>query len=591
METKQKKIGEFMRWILFLFIPFLAQALEFQSSVSKKELALTQSFELRLEFESDQSLPSQVECPGVLDLKDFQFIGESQSGPNFSVMIVNGQMTQSKNLVKSYILRPKAMGTFTIPVLEVLADGQSFQTQAFEIKVVNAQANITPSPGFGFKHFNPFGLQPFDLIPDPFKEENNFQLKLQLGKKEFYQSEAIRANWFLYSTSRPSYPYSSAPYPPLKGFWLEEITHPRPVIETEAIGDTLYRKILVKSLWLFPLEVGTLNIEPYSLNLFSFSNRVLSSPIQTVRVKKLPLQGKDFSFTGAVGDFKVDFILEESEVSLEQPFSFKIKFKGSGHPRFIRLPNLSFPSSVQTYDPVEKSNFENGIGTKEYEILILPKQEGELILPSFILSTFNPKTGKYIRHKSSEFKLFVKKGVGLSIPSEKFFENSQKNNKELKSDFDLSRWIFKKYKYWAGLLGLVLVFLALAFLLYWLVKKRIAYKKHSIKKQLNYKLLKIQKLLTQNNWQKASMTMIQTGIYVLSCAQMQTVSPDWRQSLKALPPSIHKKYAKVFEQLFVELESLSFSKASKEKALSQAKLCFIKLKKLSQSFLKEIKSH
>ena len=126
---------------------------------------------------------------------------------------------------------------------------------------------------------------------------------------------------------------------------------------------------------------------------------MLSSPKYTVRVKPLPLQGRDASFTGAVGDFKVDFILNESQVSLDQPFSLKIIFRGLGHPRFIRLPTISFPSSVQTYEPVEKSNFEKGVGTKEYEILILPKKEGELVIPSISLSTFDPTTGQYVLHK------------------------------------------------------------------------------------------------------------------------------------------------------------------------------------------------
>ena len=84
------------------------------------------------------------------------------------------------------------------------------------------------------KHLHPFSLQPFNLFPDSITEENNYQLKLQLSQKEFYQYQAIRANWFLYSENRPSYPYSAPPYPPLKGFWLEEINNLRPVVENRS---------------------------------------------------------------------------------------------------------------------------------------------------------------------------------------------------------------------------------------------------------------------------------------------------------------------------------------------------------------------
>ena len=62
-------------------------------------------------------------------------------------MILNNRMTQSKNIIKNYILQPKALGTFRIPPLEVLADGQKFQTQAFQIKVVKASAQTAPPQG------------------------------------------------------------------------------------------------------------------------------------------------------------------------------------------------------------------------------------------------------------------------------------------------------------------------------------------------------------------------------------------------------------------------------------------------------------
>ena len=96
--------------------------------------------------------------------------------------------------------------------------------------------------------------------------------------------------------------------------------------------------------------------------------------------------------------------MKKTEGAVNEPLSLKITFEGSGHPRFIDLPDIPFPSSVDTYPPVQKSQFSNKrIGTKEFEILIIPKQEGRLIIPSFSLSTFNPETNQYIVHQSPEF--------------------------------------------------------------------------------------------------------------------------------------------------------------------------------------------
>ena len=586
MEIKQKRIGDFMGFLALLFMPFLTQALEFRSFVDKTEVGLNQSFKFNLEFQYDKSLPDEIEFSDIFDLKDFQFLNESTSRQS-SFSIINGQMKQTKTLVKSYRLKANSMGVFTIPALKVFVDGKSFQTQPVEIKVVKDKVGRSPPPRQNLNPFNiPFFGNPFeDLMTDPFKEED-LQLKLKLSKKEFYQSEAIRADWFLYYTSRQPH-FELYPYPSLKGFWKEEFDSSSPITGTEAIGDTLYRKSSVKSLWLFPLETGNLTIEPYSVNLRFFNAQTLSSARHTIKVKSLPIQGKDLSFTGAVGRFQVDFVLKEREVSLDQPFSFKIVFKGSGHPRFIRLPYLFFPSSVQAYDPVEKSNFENGVGTKEYEILILPKEEGELILPPIKLSVFDPQTRRYVTHKSPEFKLFVKKGEASKNRPERFFEEN--NNKELKAEFSLPKASLNLYKKWISFLAGFALSFSLIMLFFIAVRKWIAYKKRSLTHKLNNKFLNIKKLLDQKDWQKACVIMIQAGIYVLSLSQIQTVSPDWRQSLKALPPSAHKKYSKSFEKLFLDLESLSFSNDSKEKALSRAELCFTVLKNLSKSFLKEIK--
>ena len=589
-----------MRFLLF-FIPFYIHALEFSSFVDKTELGLNEAFHLNLQFQSDKSLPDEISAGAVFNLKDFYFLRESLSQQS-SISIINGQRTHIKSVVKSYRLQPKALGVFKIPAVKVTADGQTFQTDPFEIKVLAdkkpgpAPKNPFSFPGFAAPFSFPGSL--FDF-PAPFKGvKGDFKLNLELSKNKVYKSELVRADWFLlYTAKMPRYELPlSLPY---QGFWKEEINSRKALTGTEGIGDTLYRKTSIKSLWLFPLKTGKLKIEPYSIQLFSgfsLQNQILSAKTKAIQVRELPLEGKDSNFTGAVGDFKVDFILQKKELILNQPFSFKIRFNGSGHPRFIHLPSLSFPSYLQVYDPVQKSNFTDaGIAGKEFEILLVPKKEGFFTFPSFTLSSFDPQKEKYVLHKSPEVYLSVKKDSNIApdtAPDSKsqiFFKAVEKE-KDMSSQ-ELSRLNWPSFINYENLKSFYILYFIFCFLilLFLVIKKAFFSKKEkSVDTQANNKIRKIGRLLNKKDWQAACIEMIQLNSLILSSVQVKESSAShWRQMLRDMPFSLSKKHAKEFENLFTALERLSFSyqDQSEEQVLSQAEDLFEKTKYLTQKIL------
>ena len=579
---------------LIFLMPFFAQALEFKSFVDKTEVSLNETFKLKIEFQSGESLPDNIEVPALLDLKDFYFLDETSS-QSISIQIINGQMEKTKTVVKSYLLQPKAVGSFTLPLLTVKADDKSFQTQSFKMTVLDKKSSgqqpKTPGSPFPNPFQNPPSLFQF-LKPVQNQVKEDFKFKLKLSKKTLYKSEPLRADWFLlYSSTLPHIDAINSLS--LSGFWKEEIRNKKQ--GTEAIEDTLYRKISVNSLWLFPLKTGELNIEPYSIQVnsdFSFQSQVLFSPGQKITVKDLPSEGLDQTFTGGVGIFELDYSIKETQAFLNQPLSFKITFKGSGHPRFINLSELPFPPSIEIYPPVQKSEFtEEGMGTKEFEILIIPKTEGQLTLPSLTLSTFNPHIGQYVYHKSLPFTFFVQKGDSQNNMSETFLE-PVKDNKIKNSFSPLGSFFwpaFINYKNGMRIVVSLLILCLLILMAVW-IKNFILKRKKSLKEKIDNQFLQIQKLIDKKNWQKACVNMIQLGTFVLDSAQIEEVSSNWRQALKTLPPSLNKKYAENFERLFKELESLSFSRQiqSQNQALKRTKKLFKQTKSLLSQFVSQL---
>ena len=577
-------------------ISFSAQAIEFQSYVDKTEVGLNEPFTLSLEFQSSEASVRDlnIEVPDIFNLKDFIFLNESQSQKS-SLSIINGKREFVQSLIKNYRLQPKALGVFTITPMKVTAGQQVFQTSAFEIKVL---ANKKPSPHqpSPFSVFpDPFKFPPsaFDF-PDPFKQvKGDFKLVLELSKKILYKSEPLRADWLLLSTAKIPR-YESGPVLPPKGFWKEAVKNIKPLVGTKAIGDTLYRKQPVGRLWLFPLKTGELKVSSHSIQVFSgfsFKSQILSSPEKSIQVKELPLRGRDLNFTGAVGSFQVDFSIPRRDLTLNEPFSFRITFKGSGHPRFIQLPYLALGVDFQAYEPVQKSSFSSeGVGIKEFEILIVPKKEGSLTFPVVTLSTFDPKAKKYIYHKSPEFELSVKKDSSSDSgqSSQTFFDIPSKKESSFQSGISSFSWPgFLNSKTLLNFFKLFFLILCFS-VLFVAGKKGFLKKSPSLNKKINNKIKEIEKKLNKREtWQLACIEMIHLLKFILDSFQAEGSSSHWRQSLENLPPSLNTKYAKNLEPLFKELEQLSFSSQKKDtKAFQQSKALFKKIK----AFRKEISS-
>ena len=588
--------------------------MEVSAAVDKKNLAVNESFVFTIRIQSEGEKLDNLDIPDLSDLNDFYFIDQwSEEQASSSINIINGRMhkTKIRTFLKRYRFQPKTSGTLRIETMTIKVNGQKFETKPIFLTVSKESKKPTPSqpsqspPPLPL----PTPFQPphslFDIFTKSFLDKttkkDSLKLRLNLSKNVVYKTEMIQADWFILQSSG-SIHYDIYQPPSLKGFWKERIQNKQTnsFLGTQVIDKVLYKKILLDRLWLFPLQTGTLTIDPYSIRinqLFNFSFRsqeeIKLFPNRKIRVKKLPSKGLDASFTGAVGSFAVQAFINEKETVVNQPISYKITFQGLGHPRFITLPALKFPSSAQVYPPAEKSRFSDfGKGTKEFEILIVPKQEGILNIPSFTLSTFDPKTEQYVFHQTASFSIPVKKGDISEEEGETFFKIEKDQQKKSFSLKPLKKsywpWFINHkniIKFWFVLFA---CFLACLLFLY---TKNLAFKNEkSFKKQLKQKFKNIQAFLNKKNWQKACTQMIHVNYKALYFAQMQSSPSDWRQALNNLPPSLNKKYALKFETLFKKLEDLSFSPDShlETEALKEAQTLFENTKTLINRFFSDL---
>lgn len=586
-------------FIFIVFVSFFAEAeiIRLYGQIDRKSVPLNASFILSVNIEFKGSRPSvyisNVSSLGIEVLSQWT---EMQSSTSF----VNGRRQSSKFLKYKYRLQAKAKGRLRLESLDVNVEGKEYKTKDLFIDITDEDKKFSPNPlirPFGLpSNNNSINIFSNDPFSNPFfnRSQRAFpisKLQTQVSKKRVYRGEAIRVNWLLLVTSGARYNIDKRPQ--LKNFWKEAILkNPQGRFLGSVVeGNTVYQKTLFDSMVLFPLKAGELTIDSYSLELFSILGtraQTKNSPSVSVFVQELPVDSKNV-FSGAVGNFKVTASIDSSSLlNVNSPIRYTLLFKGNGHPQFINLPKINFPDSIQVYDPVEKSEFkENKNSFKKYEIILIPKTEGSIVIPAFEISTFDPHQERYIYHQIPSFKLNIAKGKQSLPESAKFTEDEA-------AQIPADNKIYMEY--WPSFLNhnklkffWVMFYVLIFFGFMTPVILSLRYKNRSTKEKLKEGLKSVEDLIRESEWQQASIQLMNLFYLVLyQFDNKKESSGSWLELVKNLPPSLNKKYGKSLEETMQHLEMLSFAPQHLSKI--EAAKTIKKLHQKAEQILKDLTS-
>ena len=612
--------------LVFYFFSFSALA-KTQVKASVDPSVVSPHDTLTLTLEVEHGLRENVGSPRLPKISAFYLIGGTQV-QNFHII------GRSMGGVKKYIytLQPVKEGKFNIGSIEIVVGGKVYKTSPLEVEVSSkVKPRPTPSPFRIFKKYFPpsfFGEEDeeegapfFQPQQKPLQEEDVF-VKLKMEKTILYLGEMILAEWFFYlpggrSVNTRSEITKSAK---LDGFWVESVVSAANSStmspKLEKIGEKMYRKQLLTSSALFPVRTGTLNIGALEvksrfMNPFSVfgSSRILvkESDAEQIKVLPLPNEGKGIFFTEAVGDFNVSIDVNKKIVSVQEPMIYKVIFKGTGHPRLIRLPDLNFGDSFEVYDITESQEFSFSESVKIFEVILIPKSTGELLIPSFELTTFDPDLGIYKTHVLPEVKVKV---AGVSVPvhsadksklyfdsdtdAEKTKEAEVKEGaideirisplmKETTSGFFIER---RKY-FWVVIYGLLLIFFLIALVKNFLFSRK---ENSSFKVKLKAGLKRVDQAIQKKQWKESGIELNQLMYSFFSDMSGQgKIVKNWDVLLQNINPSIRVKYESKIRYLASYLEPLSFASVEEARELRN-KQSVEKLKKDLVDLIQKISS-
>ena len=396
--------------ILILFLAFssfvLSAQVNFEATVSKSKLALNER--LRIDFVMNQN-GDNFSPP---EFENFQIIG----GPNQSIKTsyVNGERKFSKTY--SYFLKPLKKGKLKINQASIEIDGEIYKSLQIEVLITDSVK------------------QPSDSITQYYNDDD-IELRALISKGSPYLNEPITVVYKLYYKAPINISDArETETPKFKDFWSQTIKIPQLKVERDIYKGQNYNVVEWRKVVLYPQKVGVLEISPLSLNLvldvptdkrdffgniiYDQTSQMISTGMRRIIVKDLPQLGKPDSFSGAVGNFEFDVILNKNSLRATESFQAELKVKGNGNLKLFDLPNILVPNSMELFEPEREelisTNLSGMSGSVSKSFTVIPRFQGNFPIEEVEFSYFDPNTEKYKVLKSPRLTIDVYDGPVIS---------------------------------------------------------------------------------------------------------------------------------------------------------------------------------
>ena len=365
------------------------------------------------------------------EFENFQIIG----GPNQSIKTsyVNGERKFSKTY--SYFLKPLKKGKLSINQASIEIDGEIYKSLQIEVLITDSVK------------------QPSDSTTQYYNDDD-IELRALISKGSPYLNEPITVVYKLYYKAPINISDArETETPKFKDFWSQTIKIPQLKVTREIYKGQNYNVVEWRKVVLYPQKIGELEISPLSLNLvldvptdkrdffgnviYDQTSQIISTGMRRIIVKDLPQIGKPASFSGAVGNFEFDIILNKNSLRATESFQAELKVKGNGNLKLFDLPDILVPNSMELFEPEREelisTNLSGMSGSVSKFFTVIPRFQGNFPIEEVEFSYFDPDTEKYKVLKSPRLTIDVYDGPVIS--------NTNNNNSNIITSNDSFRFI------------------------------------------------------------------------------------------------------------------------------------------------------
>ena len=396
---KMKIIGNL---ILALCLQVAFASIDLNSKVDRTVIGIDETVAFTIELKSDSNVNfPQFNLPA---LADFNIVGSSRS---YSQKNINGKVDNILSV--RFELEPKRLGQLVIPSLTMKIKNQDLSSQQVIITVQKSNGNAQSS-----------GLNSNQTVyPDVFVEASTDKTEYYLGepivytvrfytRTSFFNGPSLKEATVSNLKKAANLKSSDSNYSKVLGGKQYSVTEISSVYFAEKSGDSVFGKTGVV----------------YSFSPFERNKQVVSSEI-LVKINSIP-ENKQFNY--AIGEFSISSSIDKANVQVNDGVYLHIEISGYGNMRESVLNKMDFGHDLEQFDP--KISFmdqmtQKGLFSKKIiEILLIPRSDGQFMIPKISFTYFNPISKSFVTATSNSLKLFVAKSKVSSLSSNIPYNNA-----------------------------------------------------------------------------------------------------------------------------------------------------------------------
>lgn len=348
-----------------------------------------------------------------------------------SFSMINGKTSHTSSVTYTYVLLARKTGTFVIPAAHATVAGSNAASQALKITVTaNPNPNASQGGGRPQQQRSPARVNRAGTRITG----SDLFIKVSANKSHVHEQEPILLTYKVYTQVELT--QLQGKMPDLNGFHTQEIPLPQQKrFHVENVNGKPYNCVTWSQYVMFPQMSGKLeipsitfkgivvqedpNVDPFEAFFNGGSgyievNKEIKAP--GVRIQVDPLPQKPANFSGGVGVFSVEASLDKQQVGAGDPVNLHFVVKGVGNMKLIKEPVLDLPKAFEKYDAkvTDKTSLtsEGVSGSMLYDILLVPRTEGEYTIPAISFVYFDTRSSSYKTLTTEPMTLKVTKGKG-----------------------------------------------------------------------------------------------------------------------------------------------------------------------------------
>ena len=338
--------------------------------------------------------PPQIPAPPGMTLQ--------YAGNNREQNMINGII--SSRIILNYILSASTEGSYQIPPTSIEVDGEAVPISAVRFTI---KAGVDPAAAYA-----------------PFS-------RLSVGKRRLYQGEVTTLEYSLFVHSNTN--LQQLPFPDLSNPNLVVKRPDNPQKQLATVDGQSYTVYTYKTS-VQALQAGTIDLAPDATDVSVripdrrgrnslFSRQaprtfpVKAAPV-SMEIIPLPSEGRPDSFTGAVGQFRLEVSANPTALNVGDPISLSSTITGKGNFDTLAAPTISDPNGWRSYPPTTAREYRgSGLdpGSVSYSQVIIPEEEHEAI-PAIEFSYFDVGEEKYVVRTIPPIPLTLRPDPGAAKP-------------------------------------------------------------------------------------------------------------------------------------------------------------------------------